>query len=495
MYYPHLLFAIGLSMVANDDLISLEMRVKEQLSALKHKCVLILIAHYNSYGKAVNYIINNFTTLDILSGDIDFQFVGYSNDKNKPIESNQKAKDEILNKALDDLKLMSHDEKISRVKIMELRDKLNSLRYVSDTYDEDYPGDTRKTKIKSKRLGTIWFIESKFSGFVSDLNKATNGKYNYSGGCDLVMIPFINKELKYDNCKVYHLDSIVNTETNLSLDGFLYGIIKIIKNEEGRWTIPFIYCKSFKDALYDYEQCVNSFVQLYDSSNQRGNVKRLKIEALRLIEDYKRPFMFMRRKKKVLEKAESILSDFRKEYDGIVFSAIENEIDQLYSKATSNVLLPSQAEVKQKLITDIERHLHWKLTENFFFISYSTKDITKAELIRKKLEEKNARVWIAPDGIPQGRDYASVIPATLRSTKNFVFILTKNSAKSQWVLREIDSAITNSQALLRIVLADGFTINDFEDYEELKFYFNKVQISCRYEDIIQDDILFNKFMN
>ena len=77
----------------------------------------------------------------------------------------------------------------------------------SDTYDEDYPGDTRKTKIKSKRLGTIWFIESKFSGFVSDLNKATNGKYNYSGGCDLVMIPFINKELKYDNCKVYHLDS------------------------------------------------------------------------------------------------------------------------------------------------------------------------------------------------------------------------------------------------------------------------------------------------
>ena len=28
MYYPHLLFAIGLSMVANDDLISLEMRVK-----------------------------------------------------------------------------------------------------------------------------------------------------------------------------------------------------------------------------------------------------------------------------------------------------------------------------------------------------------------------------------------------------------------------------------------------------------------------------------
>ena len=323
----------------------------------------------------------------------------------------------------------------------------------------------------------------------------TNGKYNYIGGCDLILIPFNNNEIEYNKCNIYHLDSIVNKETNLSLDGFLYGVINIIRNNEGRWTIPYIYSKPFKDALYEYEQCVNSFIQLYDSNNQNSNVNRIKNEALSLIEGYKRPFLFIRRKKKILEKVESVLSDFRKEYDGIVFSAIEKEINQLYSKATSDVVFPSQEEVKQKLIADLEKHLHWKLTENFFFISYSTKDKTKAELIRKKLEERNVRVWIAPDGIPQGRDYASVIPTTLRCTKNFVLILTKNSAKSQWVLREIDSAINNSQALLRIVLADGFSLNDFNDYEDLKFYLNKVQISYRYEDIIQDDTLFNEFMN
>ena len=489
--YFSILYCLGLI----DDLEKLEYKVKQQISALQQKCVLILIANHNSYSKAVNYIIDNFTTLDILSKEIDFQLVGYTNDKNIPLESSRIAKDEILNQALDELDSMLPDENISQERIMEFREKLISLKSISDAYDEDYQGDTRKTKINSKRLGTIWFQESKFSSFVSDLIKATHGKYNYSGGCDLVIIPFINKEFKYDNCKIYSLDSIVNEETNLSLDGFLFGILKIIRQNEGCWTIPSLYTKSFKDALYEFEQCINSFIQLYDLNNQNRNVKRIKDEALRLIEDYKKPFLFIRRKKRILEKADSILSDFRKEYDGIVFSAIEKEIDQLYSKATSKVLHPSQDEVKQKLIRDIERHLHWKLTENFFFISYSTKDKTKAELIRNKLEEHNARVWIAPDGIPQGRDYASVIPTTLRCTKNFVLILTKNSAKSQWVLREIDSALNNSQALLRIVLADGFSLNDYEDYEDLKFYLNKVQISYRYEDIIQEDNLFKEFMN
>ena len=115
MVFYHLVpaYCIGLS----DDLTSLERRVKRQLSSIKYKCVLILIAHYNSYSKAVNYIIDNFTTLDLLSDDIDFQIVGYSNENNKPLESNQIAKDEILNKALDDLDSISPNERISQAEI------------------------------------------------------------------------------------------------------------------------------------------------------------------------------------------------------------------------------------------------------------------------------------------------------------------------------------------------------------------------------------------
>ena len=107
---------------------------------------MILIANYNSYSKAVNYIIDNFATLDILSDDIDFQVVGYSNENKKPLESNQIAKDEILNKALNDLDSISPDERISQAEIEALREKLISLRFANDTYDEDYHGNTKKQR-------------------------------------------------------------------------------------------------------------------------------------------------------------------------------------------------------------------------------------------------------------------------------------------------------------------------------------------------------------
>lgn len=170
-------------------------------------------------------------------------------------------------------------------------------------------------------------------------------------------------------------------------------------------------------------------------------------------------------------------------------------MDSLYEEATREISYPSDDEITSKIIADIERHVNWRFSDGFYFISYSTKDKAKAELIKRMLQERGVKVWIAPDGIPQGRDYSMIIPTTLKHAGNFVLILTENSAKSKWVSREIDRAINNSSTKIKIILANGFMLNQLNNYPDIEFYINKIQVSYRYEDIIQDAATFDSFMN
>ena len=73
-------------------------------------------------------------------------------------------------------------------------------------------------------------------------------------------------------------------------------------------------------------------------------------------------------------------------------------------------------------------------------------------------------------------------------------LLTENSAKSKWVSREIDAAINNSSTNLKIILANGFQLDQLKRYPDIGFYLNKVQVSYRYEDIIQNAETFERLM-
>lgn len=55
-----------------DSLASFEEKVKSALSSIRYKWAIILVANYHSQGKSVKYILDNFSTIDILSKDIDF---------------------------------------------------------------------------------------------------------------------------------------------------------------------------------------------------------------------------------------------------------------------------------------------------------------------------------------------------------------------------------------------------------------------------------------
>ena len=93
------------------------------------------------------------------------------------------------------------------------------------------------------------------------------------------------------------------------------------------------------------------------------------------------------------------------------------------------------------------------------FISYSTVDTTQAETVRNVLETNGLSCWMAPRDIPGGSNYTKEIPNAIRNCKVFVLVLSKNAQSSQWVLKELDTAVNCGKVILPFMLEDC-TLND-----------------------------------
>ena len=76
------------------------------------------------------------------------------------------------------------------------------------------------------------------------------------------------------------------------------------------------------------------------------------------------------------------------------------------------------------------------------FISYSSQDSTSAETVRDVLESNGLSCWMAPRDIPGGSDYTKEIPVAIRECTVFVLILSQHAQDSQWVLKELSSAVS-----------------------------------------------------
>ena len=152
--------------------------------------------------------------------------------------------------------------------------------------------------------------------------------------------------------------------------------------------------------------------------------------------------------------------------------------------------------VINNIIVEMNRCLQWNIIEeNFYFISYSSRNVMQAETIKRLLQQQNIHVWIAPDGIPQGREYPIVIPTALKLAKVFVLLLTPDSARSQWVRRELAIAIgNNANTKVKVLLSEGMTISDIRADNELEFLLDRVQVKFDYSDVVHSLEALEKFI-
>lgn len=102
------------------------------------------------------------------------------------------------------------------------------------------------------------------------------------------------------------------------------------------------------------------------------------------------------------------------------------------------------------------------------FISYSGKDKAVAETVLTKLEANGINCWIAPRDILEGTEYARAIIGAIRECPIMIFIFSEISNNSQFVMRELDSAVDESMKII------PFRIEEVQPSDSIKFYIKAV---------------------
>ena len=117
------------------------------------------------------------------------------------------------------------------------------------------------------------------------------------------------------------------------------------------------------------------------------------------------------------------------------------------------------------------------------FISYSSKEYDIAAKLRKAFTDRGLLVWMAPESIPAGSNYAVEIPKAIQSCDIVVLLLSENSQNSIWVQREIDTAVNNNKLLFPVKTDNYQLIPPFD------FYLTDIQVSQETEE---PEIVANK---
>ena len=301
----------------------------------------------------------------------------------------------------------------------------------------DHDDDNNPIVIESPRLGEIVFNMADFTDFVLEFTRRIDG-FHYLGGCQMILLqPKEDGTPNYSCASVYDLDSVINSHRGPSLDAFLHRTFQLIRNSE--------YEENFHRRTSQIQRL------LFGRNNRQSSI------------------------------------------DNII-----KQIDALYFESTRFYEQDEKYEIViQNIIVDMNNCLRWDVrTEDFYFISYSSRNVMQAETLKHYLQHHNIHVWIAPDGIPQGREYPVVIPTALKLAKVFVLLLTPDSARSQWVRRELAIAINNSaNTRVKVLLSGGMTIDSIRADNELEFLLDRVQIKYNYDEVVRSMDSLERFIH
>ena len=86
------------------------------------------------------------------------------------------------------------------------------------------------------------------------------------------------------------------------------------------------------------------------------------------------------------------------------------------------------------------------------FISYSSRDKAFAERLHADLQGKGVRCWYAPEDLKIGEKFRVRIDQSIRVHDKLLLVLSKNSVTSEWVEKEVETAMEKERRQKRVVL-------------------------------------------
>ncbi len=98
------------------------------------------------------------------------------------------------------------------------------------------------------------------------------------------------------------------------------------------------------------------------------------------------------------------------------------------------------------------------------FISYKAEEINEANWIRSLLESHNISCWMAPDDIPPGEHYASVITDAISACDIFLLVLSKSAQDSVWIPKELGIATNKGKTIFPYMIEDCSLTEEFIFY-------------------------------
>jgi len=104
------------------------------------------------------------------------------------------------------------------------------------------------------------------------------------------------------------------------------------------------------------------------------------------------------------------------------------------------------------------------------FISYSSKDTTKVEQVKKIFDNSSIDFFEAEQSILLGESILNEIKSNIKSCDLFLLLWSRNSKKSEWVQKEIGIAISEEKSIIPVILDKKIPVPDFlKDIKYLKF--------------------------
>jgi hypothetical protein len=92
--------------------------------------------------------------------------------------------------------------------------------------------------------------------------------------------------------------------------------------------------------------------------------------------------------------------------------------------------------------------------DDYVFISYSRRDSQFVEKLSSDLRERGISTWIDTAAIQPGTNWKSEIERALRNASALIFVISPDSTKSQWMIRELTATIQLHKTVLPVIIQD-----------------------------------------